>query len=103
LPQAFFGVGLGFGLSLHHLEPLHSRLYQLAVLPEGTFVLDVVRSQPCLDLVAEPLQFLDLLLEVRLGLLFLVGVGGVVDLLPDIVELLHALSDSLEAAVYLSL
>ena len=45
---------------------------KLSVVHEGALVLDVVGGDPCLDLVAEPLQLLDLLLEVGLVLFLLV-------------------------------
>ena len=55
-----------------------------------------------MDLISEPLQLLDLLLQVFLVLLFLVGVGRVVYLLPGLLKLLDSLSHLLQAPVYLS-
>jgi hypothetical protein len=46
-------------------------------------VLDLAGLNPRLDLVPVPLQLLDLLLEVRLELLLLVGILSVVDLPPN--------------------
>ena len=47
---------------------------KLSVVHEGALVLDVVGGDPCFDLVAKPLQLLDLLLEVRLVLFLLVHI-----------------------------
>lgn len=90
--QALLAVGFRLRLPLHNLEPLHLRLYQLPVLHQGGLVLDLSRGEPCFYLISQPLQLLDLLLQVLLILLLLVGVGGVVDLLPGLLELLHPLS-----------
>lgn len=53
---------------------------ELSVVHEGALVLDVVGGDPCLDLVAKPLQLLDLLLEVGLVLLLLVYIRRGFDL-----------------------
>lgn len=49
------------------VQPKHCdctyRLYQFAVLCQRLLVLDIVARQPCLDLVTQPLQLLDLCLE----------------------------------------
>jgi hypothetical protein len=78
-----------------HLELLHLGLDELARLGEGLLVLDLVAGEPRLDLVPVPLQLLDLLLQVLLELLLVVGVASCVHLLPDLVEhddpLLHLL------------
>lgn len=47
------------------------RLDQLAVVQQLTFVLNVIASEPGLDLVSEPLEFLDLALELELKFLLL--------------------------------
>jgi hypothetical protein len=53
---------------------------ELSVVHEGALVLDVVGGDPCLDLVAKPLQLLDLLLEVGLILFLLVYIRRGLDL-----------------------
>lgn len=64
------------------------RLNQPPVLHQRLLVFDVIALEPCLDLVAVPLQLLDLRLEVRLQLLFLAlvrrGLELVVQALKDL-------------------
>ena len=84
--QPLLGVRLGLGLLLADLELLHLGLDELPVLDEGVLVLDVRAADPALDLVPQPLQLLDLLLEVALVLLLLVLLLGAVHLLPYFIE-----------------
>lgn len=72
-----------------------------AVLVELLLVLDVVRALPVLDLVALPLQLLDLLLEVVLQLVALVVRRRLGHALLDRLELLAALVDAPEHLLHL--
>ena len=75
--------GLGLGLPLHDFKPFHllrkhnqnssrqtpsptDRLYQLPVFHQRGLVLDLPRGQPGLDLISQPLQLLNFLLEIFL-------------------------------------
>ena len=72
---------------------------ELSVLQQGALVFDLARLDPGLDLVSEPLQLLDLLLEIRFVLLLLVAVGSIVDFLPDVFKKFHTFSDFFQTAV----
>ena len=67
------------------------RLDVLSLFREDRLVVDRPRSDPRLDLVPQPLKLLDLLLEVLLVLLLLVGVRRVPHLGEVLLELLGAL------------
>ena len=64
--------------------------YQLSFVHEHGLVLDFGGRDPGLDLITEPLQFLDLFLQILFILFLLVGVGRIVNLLPSFLELFHA-------------
>jgi hypothetical protein len=62
-------------------------------------VLDVIAGDPCLDLVSEPLKFLDLRLKVCLRLLLLCLVGRRLHLVVYALKELNAFRDLLQGAV----
>jgi len=103
LPQPLLGEGFRLCLPLADLEALHLALNHLARVYQLLLVLDLAARRPRLDLVAVPLQLLDLLLQVRLELLLLVGVLRVVHLVPDAVKDLYPLLHLLQRAVNLRL
>ena len=77
-------------------------LDELPGLDERLLLLDLIGRDPRLDLVAVPLQLLDLLLEVGLVLFSLVVGGGIVDLLERLAELLDALGDLFQNTIDLA-
>ena len=72
---------------------------ELSVVDEKALIFDLAGRDPGLDLIAQPLQFLNLLLKIGFIFLFLVDVRGVVRLLPDVLEDLDALLDLLMTAI----
>jgi hypothetical protein len=70
-------------------------------LQQRVFVLDVGATYPCLDLVAQALQFLDFLFEVDLELFLLILLFGAVHLFPYFVEQFDALVDLFQDPIYL--
>jgi hypothetical protein len=78
---------------------LTHRLDVLPLLCEQRLVVDGARRDPRLDLVPQPLKFLDLLLEILLVLLLLVGVRRAADLVEVLLELVGALDHLFQATV----
>jgi hypothetical protein len=75
------------------------RLNQLPVVQQGGLVLNVIVGYPSLDLVTQPLELLNLRLEIRLQLLFLRLVRRVLHLFVDAFELLNTFGDPLQCPV----
>lgn len=63
---------------------------EFSLLHKYRLVIDGAGGDPGLDLIPKTLEFLDLFFEILLVLLLLVGIGCIVDLLPSLLELLHA-------------
>ena len=80
-------------------KPITHRLDVLPLLGEDSLVVDGARGDPCLDLVSQPLQLLDLLLEVLLVLLLLVRVRRIPHLLEVLLELVGSFHHLLQAPV----
>lgn len=78
------------------------RFDQLSVIHEDALIFDFRRGDPALDLISKPLQLLDLLFEICLIFFFLVAVGGIVDLLPDVLERLHTFCHLFKTAINFS-
>lgn len=76
-----------------------NRFDELPKLHKLTLVLDVRVGQPSLDLISQPLEFLDLGLEVVFTFFLLGRVGGSHHLVVDGLEELDALLDLLERLV----
>ena len=75
------------------------RLDEFPVFEQLGLVLDVIARDPCLDLIPQPLQLLNLCLEVCLELLLLRLVCRRLHLVVDALEELDALRDLLECPV----
>ncbi len=78
-----------------------NRLDELPMLQQGRLVLNVAAGSPCLNLVAQPLQLLNLTLQIVFELFLLGLVGCLLDLVVDGLELSHAFGHLLEALVHL--
>ena len=75
------------------------RLDQPPVLKQCRLVLDVIARDPCLDLISESLQLLDLRFQVRLQLLFLRHVCRRLHLVVYRLKKLDALRNLLQGSV----
>ena len=93
LRQSLLGVGLRFRFLLAVLEGLHLGFDEFSGVDQRILVLDVARTDPGFDLVAQPLELLDFLFQIHLVFLLLVLLFRGVDLLPDLVEELDTLVD----------
>lgn len=102
LRESFFRVRFRLCLLLAHFELFHLLLNEPTCVRKRLLVLHVAVADPVLDLVAEALELLDLLLQVRFVFLLLVLRRRSVDFVPNVVEHLDALRHLLKRAVDLA-
>lgn len=91
--QTLLTVGFRLGFLFANLELLHLGFNETPGLQQRLLVLDFRRSNPSLDLVSQPLELLDFLLEVHFVLFLLILLLRAVDLLPNVIKEFDALVD----------
>ena len=90
-------------LLLIDFKSFHFMFNKLTSVHESLFVLYLARLDPCHDLIAIPLELLDLLLEIRFKFLLLIRIFRIINLVPDAIEDIDAFLHLLQYSVDLAL